>query len=129
MKKGQLYLLAVSEEDIEEAELGYPIFEDEDSDVVVGFINEIHDSVSFDGGVTSPAIEICLFAPMDDLEDHVRVLEEEIHDEDRVSDMLLTCMEANPEVRDIWAEAQFEVDETTMFDENDLTVPPNATLH
>jgi hypothetical protein len=97
----QVYWLPLSTEKAEEAEAGFPIFIDEESDEVVGFIAE----VGFSG--KSPAIKICLWAPVEisTLVDEIEVVDSEISEDD-ITDMLLDALDENPHLRELWENAE-----------------------
>lgn len=81
------------------AKLGYPVFANEDSDEVVGFISGIQ--------LSACALEFCLFNPVEVIDDTIEVLDE-LLDHDYVIDLLMDLIEGDIELVGIWADADVD---------------------
>lgn len=99
MRIGQRYVMTCTTAELQAAKIGYPVFLDEDSDEVVGFISGVLKEEC--------SLELCLFNPVEIIDDTIDVLDETL-DPDDVTDMLIDIIEGDVELIGIWAEAETE---------------------
>lgn len=99
-KRGQLYRLPMSAENVEMARAGQCVFPGNDSDMIVGFISEIDYDTN--------ELEICLFDVSDTLPAKVTILRETLT-ADECAEYLRPIVDRDPEMHKLWRDMINEI--------------------